>query len=164
MENKRRNAYDAAFKLKAVNLAVKEGNRAAARGLGINESMVRRWKRQREELSQCKKSKKAFRGNKSRWPELEDFLEDWVNTQRADGRGVSTVQIRLKAKTVTTEMRWTILVFQIYETKGTVHQGADDFVTATPSLPQGKNNKLRRIHTKKDRGIFHRTGPDHKYG
>ena len=104
-ENKRRNAYDAAFKLKAVNLAVKEGNRAAARGLGINESMVRRWKRQREELSQCKKSKKAFRGNKSRWPELEDFLEDWVNTQRADGRGVSTVQIRLKAKTVATEMK-----------------------------------------------------------
>ncbi|KAJ4945416.1 hypothetical protein JOQ06_023101 [Pogonophryne albipinna] len=67
--------------------------------------MVRRWRRQREELSQCKKSKKAFRGNKSRWPELEDFLEDWVNTQRADGRGVSTVQIRLKAKTVATEMK-----------------------------------------------------------
>ena len=42
MENKGRSAYDAAFKLKAVNLAVKEGNRAAARSLGINESMVRR--------------------------------------------------------------------------------------------------------------------------
>jgi transposase-like protein len=105
MENKRRNTYDAAFKLKAVNLAVKEGNRAAARGLGIHESMLRRWRCQREELSQCNKSKKAFRGNKSRWPKLEDFLEDWVNTQRADGRGVSTVQIRLKAKTVATEMK-----------------------------------------------------------
>ncbi|XP_030232670.1 zinc finger protein 280C isoform X3 [Gadus morhua] len=105
MENKRRNAYNAAFKLKAVNLAVKEGNRAAARGLGIHESMLRRWRCQREELSQCNKSKKAFRGNKSRWPKLEDFLEDWVNTQRADGRGVSTVQIRLKAKTVATEMK-----------------------------------------------------------
>ncbi|KAJ8410039.1 hypothetical protein AAFF_G00210800 [Aldrovandia affinis] len=64
--------------------------------------MVRRWRRQREELAQCKKTKKAFRGNKSRWLELEDFLEDWLNTQRADGRGVSTVQIRLKAKTVAT--------------------------------------------------------------
>ena len=97
LENKCRNAYDAAFKLKAINLAVKEGNRAAARSLGINESMVRRPRRQREELSHCKKSKKAFIGHKSRWPEHEDFLEDWVNTQRADGRGVSTVQIRLKA-------------------------------------------------------------------
>ena len=65
MENARRNAYDAAFKLKAIELADKEGNRAAARKIGINESMVRRWKRQREELEQCKKSKKAFRGNKS---------------------------------------------------------------------------------------------------
>ena len=99
----RRLSYDAAFKLKAIELAVKEGNRAVARTLGVNESMVRRWRSHREELSQCKKTKKAFRGNKSRWPELENILEDWVNTQRADGRGVSTVQLRLKAKTLATE-------------------------------------------------------------
>lgn len=105
MENAKRKAYDAAFKLKAIKLSDKEGNRAAARILGINESMVRRWKLQREELEQCKKTKKAFRGNKSRWPELENTLEDWVNTQRADGRGVSTVQIRLKAKTSATEKK-----------------------------------------------------------
>ncbi len=84
MENTRRNAYDAAFKLKAIDLAVEEGNRAAARKLGISELMVRRWRWQREELTQCKKTTKAFRGNKSRWPELENVLEDWVNTQRAD--------------------------------------------------------------------------------
>ena len=105
MVNTGRNAYDAAFKLKAMDLAVEEGNRAAARKLGINESMVRRWRRQREELTQCKKTTKAFRGNKSRWPEVENILEDWVNTQRADGRGVSTVQIRLKAKTIATEKK-----------------------------------------------------------
>ena len=40
MENTGRNAYDAAFKLKATDLAVEEGNRAAACKLGINESMV----------------------------------------------------------------------------------------------------------------------------
>ena len=103
MEKTRRNAYDAAFKLKAVRLAVEEGNRAASRTFDINESMVRRWKRQHEQLSRCKKTTKAFRGKKSRWPELENILEDWVNTQRADGRGVSTVQMRLKAKTIATE-------------------------------------------------------------
>ncbi|TWW62749.1 hypothetical protein D4764_04G0013960 [Takifugu flavidus] len=32
---------------------------------------------------------KAFRGKHRRWPELENVLEDWVNTQRAGGRGVS---------------------------------------------------------------------------
>lgn len=106
MAKTRRNAYDAAFKLKAIDLAVGKGNRAAARELGLNESMIRRWKQQREELTQCKKTTKAFRGKKSRWPELENELEDWVNTQRADGRGVSTVQIRLKAKTIATAMKF----------------------------------------------------------
>ena len=41
MKNTRRNAYDAAFRLKAIDLAVGEGNRAAAGKLGINESMGR---------------------------------------------------------------------------------------------------------------------------
>ena len=35
MENTRRNAYDAALKLKAIDLAVEEGNKAAASKLGI---------------------------------------------------------------------------------------------------------------------------------
>uniref|UniRef100_A0A0L8HXD2 HTH psq-type domain-containing protein n=1 Tax=Octopus bimaculoides TaxID=37653 RepID=A0A0L8HXD2_OCTBM len=104
MENTRRKEYDATFKLKVINLAV-EGNRAAARKLGITEPMVRRWRRQQEELSQCKKTTKAFRGNHSRWSELENFLEDWLNTRRASSCSVSTVQIRLKAKTIATEMK-----------------------------------------------------------
>lgn len=104
METTRRSSYDASFKLKAIDLAIQEGNRAAARKLSVNESMVRRWRRQREELMQCQKSRKAFRGHKSRWPELENVLEEWVKTLRAGGRGVSTVQIRLKAKTIAREM------------------------------------------------------------
>lgn len=80
METTRRSSYDASFKLKAIDLAIQEGNRAAARKLSVNESMVRRWRRQREELMQCQKSRKAFRGHKSRWRELENVLEEWVNT------------------------------------------------------------------------------------
>ncbi|XP_030635117.1 interferon-induced very large GTPase 1-like [Chanos chanos] len=97
---------DTTFKLKAIDLAAGKGNRAAAREFGLNESMIRRWKQPREELTQCKKTTKAFRGKKSRWHELENDLEDWVNAQRADGRGVSTVQIRLKTKTITTAMKF----------------------------------------------------------
>lgn len=68
-----RKTYDADFKLKAITLAVEEGNRSAARNLGINESMVRRWRRQQEELSQCKKTTKAFRGTKANGPSLKTF-------------------------------------------------------------------------------------------
>lgn len=39
-KKKKSNADDAAFKLNAIDLAVKEGNRAAVRKLGINESTV----------------------------------------------------------------------------------------------------------------------------
>ena len=99
-----RKAYDAAFKLKAISLAVEKGNRAVSRELGINECMIRRWRQQRKILEKCKKSSKALRGNKCLWPELENELEDWVNTQRAGGRGVSTTQIRLKAATLAREM------------------------------------------------------------
>ncbi|XP_027891620.1 uncharacterized protein LOC114155757 isoform X2 [Xiphophorus couchianus] len=104
METTRRTSYDAAFKLKAIDLAVLEGNRAAAFKLGVNESMIRRWRQQEVELNKCQKTRKAFRGNESRWPELEDALEDWVKTQRAGGRGVSTVQIRLNAKSIARQM------------------------------------------------------------
>lgn len=103
MENTRRNPYDAAFKLNAIDLADKEGNRATARRLGVSESMIRRWRSQRQELTQCKRTTKAFRGQKSRWPELERELEDWVNIQRANGRRVSTIQIRQKAITIASQ-------------------------------------------------------------
>ncbi|KAK7096455.1 hypothetical protein V1264_016230 [Littorina saxatilis] len=105
MPKTRRQAYDAAYKLAAIDLAVEKGNRAAAQQIGVNESMIRRWRKQRGELVKCKKSTKAFRGCKARWPQLENEMEDWVNTQRADGRGVSTVQLRLKARTIATRLK-----------------------------------------------------------
>ena len=101
---KRLKSYDAAFKLKVTAYAEEHGNRAAGREFCINESMVRRWRKQKDELKKTKKTKKAFRGAKARWPALEEKVELWVNEQRAAGRGVSTISIRLKAKTLATEM------------------------------------------------------------
>ena len=56
----KRQAYDAEFKLKAISHAVEHGNRAAAREFNINESMVRKWRKQEEDLRQVKKTKKSF--------------------------------------------------------------------------------------------------------
>ena len=70
----RRLAYDAAFKLKAIKRASEIGNRATAKELGINESMVWKWRKQNRVKQ-----------------------KDWVDLQRADGRGISTTQLRLKA-------------------------------------------------------------------
>lgn len=100
----KRHAYDADFKLKAISHAVEHGNRAAAREFNINESMVRKWRKQEDDLRQVKKTTQGFRGNKARWPQLEDKLEQWVIEQRAAGRSVSTVSIRLKATALARDM------------------------------------------------------------
>ncbi len=52
----KRHAYKAAFKLKAISHAVEHGNRAAAREFSINESMVRKWRKQGDDLCQVKKT------------------------------------------------------------------------------------------------------------
>ncbi|KAK7910104.1 hypothetical protein WMY93_014788 [Mugilogobius chulae] len=96
----RRHAYDADFKLKAISHANEHGNRAAAREYNINESMVRKWRKQEDDLRQAKKTTQSFRGNNARWPHLEDKIEQWVIEQRAAGRSVSTVLIRMKATTL----------------------------------------------------------------
>uniref|UniRef100_A0AAQ5WZQ5 HTH CENPB-type domain-containing protein n=2 Tax=Amphiprion ocellaris TaxID=80972 RepID=A0AAQ5WZQ5_AMPOC len=105
MAPEKRHAYEAQFKLQAISYAEEHGNRAAAREFKINESMVRKWKKQENELRQVKKTKLSFRGNKARWPELEDRLEQWINDQRTAGRSVSTVTIRLRAITLAEEMK-----------------------------------------------------------
>lgn len=97
MPKAKRTAYNVAFKLKAIQLAIKKGNRKAAIELCINESMVRKWRLQKDQLSASTKTRKAFRGNKARWPELEAELEDWVNIQGDNERGLSNVKVRLKA-------------------------------------------------------------------
>lgn len=65
--------------------------------------MVRRWRRQREELIQPGRRLKLVEVIKEDGLNLKNVLEEWVNIQRADRRGVSTVEIRIKAKTIATE-------------------------------------------------------------
>lgn len=104
---KRRFQYTAVFKLNAIALSNVKGNRGAAAELGINEACIRRWKKQEGELVTSKSSRKSFRGPKCRWPELEDELEKWVKVQREGSRGVSTTQLRLKAREIAEEKNLT---------------------------------------------------------
>ncbi|KAL1470208.1 hypothetical protein MTO96_040572 [Rhipicephalus appendiculatus] len=92
-------SYTSKFKLTAVEFTLKNGNRAAGRHFGVSEKMVRDWRKSEEKLRAVRSTKKADRGLKARWPELEARLRTWVLEQRAEGRGLSTVQLRLKART-----------------------------------------------------------------
>ncbi|XP_038139413.1 chromobox protein homolog 1b isoform X1 [Cyprinodon tularosa] len=105
LKMEKRHAYEAQFKLKAISYAEEHGNRAAAREFKINESMVRKWRKLENKLRQVKKTQRSFRGNKARWPELEERLERWIIEQRTSGASVSTVTVRLKAVTLAEEMK-----------------------------------------------------------
>ena len=71
----------------------------------INESMERKWRKEEDDLRQVKKTKQSIRGSKTRWPQLEDKIEQWVTDQRTAGKGVSTVYIRIKANAITHDMK-----------------------------------------------------------
>lgn len=71
----------------------------------INEPMVRKWRKEDDDLRQVTKTKQSFRGNRARWPQSEDNTEQWVIEQRTAGRSVSSVSIRRKATVVARDMK-----------------------------------------------------------
>jgi hypothetical protein len=61
---KKNNSYTASYKLKVLSFAEQFGNRAAQRELGILESNVRYWRKQKELLKNAKSDSRAFCGLK----------------------------------------------------------------------------------------------------
>lgn len=102
--NSKRRSYTAKFKLNAVQLAKKIGNRAAAREVCVDEKRIREWRNQETLLQKMPKTKRAQRrGPRAHWEELEKKLCAWITDQRANGRSVSSVLIRIKAKQIAKE-------------------------------------------------------------
>lgn len=101
----KRKCYSAKFKLKTVQFAKKEGNRAAERKYGVCEKLVRDWRKQESLLKNMPKTKKANRSKPPRWPELEKEIASFVINQRLLGIGISTIQIRRKAMQLAKEMK-----------------------------------------------------------
>ncbi|EEC07020.1 POGO family transposable element, partial [Ixodes scapularis] len=62
------------------------------------------WRKDANKPRSMKSSKKANRDKKAHWPQLEDRPRTWILEQRAAGRGLSTVQARLKAQTLAKDM------------------------------------------------------------
>ncbi|XP_037130109.1 uncharacterized protein si:dkeyp-84f3.9 isoform X7 [Syngnathus acus] len=100
----KRKSYPAGYKLHVVKYAAENGNRAAERRFGVNEKLVRDWRKAEVTLTEMKKTKKANRGLKARWPQIEERLRTWVLEQCAAGRRLSTVQLHLHAQVIAKEM------------------------------------------------------------
>lgn len=89
--------YDVSFKLKVVDFANSSNNCAAARNFGVNEKLVRDWKKNIATLQTMPKTKCTRRTGIMKWPELENYVEEWVLTQRQSGYTVPRNAIRVEA-------------------------------------------------------------------
>jgi hypothetical protein len=97
MPPKRRNSYTTALKLEVIKYSEENRNRLSACEYQIDETNIRRWRKEKNVLEVINPRKRARRGRKPFWPQLEIQLKDWVLQSRADNRQVSTVKIRFEA-------------------------------------------------------------------
>uniref|UniRef100_A0A3B3QBL3 HTH CENPB-type domain-containing protein n=1 Tax=Paramormyrops kingsleyae TaxID=1676925 RepID=A0A3B3QBL3_9TELE len=100
----RRKSYTAEYNLRVISFAKENSNRAAHREFGISGKLMRDWRKVKDSLHIMKRLKKANCGHKARWPILEQKLREWILEQRAKGRGLSMLQVRLKAQTMAREI------------------------------------------------------------
>ena len=85
--------YSASFKLQVVKFASDNSNNSAAsRKFGIDEKLVRDWRRKIDNIKSLPKTKCADRGRKCQWPELEKKVVEWVEENRKSGLAVTRRQ------------------------------------------------------------------------
>ena len=97
--------YSASFKLQVVKFASDNSNNSAAsRKFGIDEKLVRDWRRKIDNIKSLPKTKCADRGRKCQWPELEKKVVEWVKENRKSGLAVTRNLIRLHAKKTAQQM------------------------------------------------------------
>ena len=93
----KRQSYTVSEKLRIIQFAEQHGNRAAEREFGVSESNVRLWRKSKENLEKMPRLKRANRGKKAAWPELEVDLLAWITEKRNNGLAILPSIVRLKA-------------------------------------------------------------------
>lgn len=96
--------YTASFKLAVIKRAETIGNRGAGREYEVDERCIRRWRNNKKKIEKMPRFKRADRYGKTKYPQLEEKLEEWVNNEREKGLAISTVRIRLRAKLIAENM------------------------------------------------------------
>ena len=94
---RKRVAYEAGFKLKALEYAKTHDNSKAARQFGVGESLIRDWRKKEQQLVAMPNTKRARRGDVASFPALLEEVKEWVLEQRQNGFIVTRGSLRLRA-------------------------------------------------------------------
>ncbi|GFW30807.1 HTH CENPB-type domain-containing protein [Trichonephila clavipes] len=93
----KRSKHSAGFKIKVIQFAKENGNRAAAMMFDIGESSIREWKKKEMSIINMPKKKCALRKGVTKWPILEESVVNWVLENRQNGLIVTRNSVRLFA-------------------------------------------------------------------
>ena len=99
----KRAAYTSKFKLQVIKFAEESNNWAAGREFGVNEKLVRDWRKVKDVLEKMPRKKCANGGKVCSWPAIEEKLFKVVTEQRQSGFIVTRNSLRLKAKSIAKE-------------------------------------------------------------
>ena len=104
----KRQSYTVSDKLRIIHFAEENGNRAAESEFGVSESNVRLWRKSKENLEKMPRLKRANRGKKAAWPELEVDLLAWITEKRNNGLAILPSIVRLKALELAKDAKYKI--------------------------------------------------------
>lgn len=106
MEIKRK-SYSIKLKLEAIEFSESNGNRKTAAHFGIDECMVRRWRKQMPHLTAVADKNKTTkqRNRRAKWPSLEKELHEWAVSMRDRGQQVTGRQILGEARVLGNKMK-----------------------------------------------------------
>lgn len=91
--------YDASFKIEVIKFAETNSNRYTGTHFGVDEKLVRVWKKQKEELESLPPHKKRLggAGRKAAFPQMEEMLVFWIQSQKAANVSLTRADIQSKA-------------------------------------------------------------------
>ncbi|KAK2158053.1 hypothetical protein LSH36_178g04112 [Paralvinella palmiformis] len=94
---RKRNSYDAQFKLKIIKFAEENNNSAADRHFAVSEKLVRDWRKQKKYLFEMPWTKRAKHYGVSLYIKLERALNDWVLEYCHNGYIITRMMIQIQA-------------------------------------------------------------------
>ena len=104
----KRQSYIVSDKLRIIQFVEQHGNRAAKREFGVSKSNVRLWRKSEENHKKMPRLKRANRGKKAAWPELEVDLLAWITEKRNNGLAILPSIVQLKALALAKNEKYSI--------------------------------------------------------
>jgi transposase-like protein len=128
-------SFTVSEKLRILQEAEEIGNHAAGRKYDVPKSCIRDWREKKEMLLKGSGTWRAFRGQKVRYPRIEEKLLEYVSQKRQFGYAVPTEMCQLKALALAKE------------------QGIDGFKASRGLIMMFFFYKKRTLYKKKNQGF-----------